>query len=281
MDFAGIGKIGNFVKQKNLMFAANYKIKTGQRLVDANGHLNFSRSTMFEQIAAAQKKSKSEVDKARLSSIKQKLISGKKLSEAEMNFLRENDPKTYKKAKYADEAREELKAALKNAKTKQEAQQAVMQAMVKVAAEATAELSALKNGAAGGGVSFGAENLNLDAANSVAQNQEISADFQESTAEISEATNQNLDAENSVAQDSPQKADDEEFSATDIVDKFIMAIRAIQDEWRQFTNSDDYKDLPENLQEKIHSKKKSYAPNFKAIDAILAYQGAMAGKIYD
>ncbi len=302
MDFTGIGKIGNFVKQKNLIFAANYKIKTGQRIVDSNGRLNFSKSTMFEQIVAAQKKSKSEVDKARLSSIKQKLLSGKKLTESEMNFLRENDPKTYKKAKYADDAREELKAALKNAKTKQEAQQALMQAMVKVAAEATAELAALKNGAAGGGgagagADLGAENL-PDAEGMVSANAEMSADFQENISEISEATNQNVaenseamnqnlgetSDENSVAQNenpnSPQENDDEEFSAADIVDKFIMAMRALQDEWLQFIKSDEYKDLPENLQEeidsKIHGRKKSYTPDFKAIDAILAYQSAMS-----
>ena len=103
MDFSGIGKIGSFVRQKNLLFAANYKIKTGQRLVDDSGRLNFTRSTMFDAVNAAQKKSLKEVDQARLAAIKQKLRSGRKLTSAEMNFLRENDTKTYKKAKYAEE----------------------------------------------------------------------------------------------------------------------------------------------------------------------------------
>ena len=80
MDFTTIGKIGSFVKQKNLLFAANYKIKTGQRIVDANGNLSFSKASMFDQINQAQKKSQSELDKARIASIKQKLMSGKKLS---------------------------------------------------------------------------------------------------------------------------------------------------------------------------------------------------------
>lgn len=283
MDFARIGKIGSFIRQKNLAFAANYKIKTGQRIVTANGTLSFSRATMYDQISAAKKKSVSAVDKARLASIKRKLLSGKKLSEAEMIFLRENDPKTYKKARYAEDAREELKAALKSAKTKQEARQAVMQAMAKISAEASAELSSLQKGGAGGGVDmnfsgadFSAEipainspDISADAEISVSANEEISADFQEVTGEISEAASKNFSAENSLAQD-----DKKSNSPLDIIDKFIIAIRAVQDEWQNFSRSDEYKDLPEDFLEG-GVKLKVFVPNFKAIDAVLAYRDAM------
>lgn len=277
MDFAGIGKIGNFVRQKNLAFAANYRIKTGQRIVSANGTLNFSASNMFSQVASAKKKTLSTVDKARLATIKRKLMSGKKLSEAEMNYLREKDPKMYKKAKYADDAREELKAELKSAKTKQEARQAVMRAMSKVAAEASAELSSLQNGGAGGGMSgggtdFTGADFSADAEISVSANEEIAADFQETVGEISEATAENF---NETATENPVAQNDENSSGPlDIIDKFIMAIRALQDEWTQFSKSDEYRDLPEDfLEGKV--KPKIFTPNFKAVDAVLAYREAM------
>ena len=288
MDFARIGKIGNFVRQKNLAFAANYRIKTGQRIVSANGTLNFSASNMFSQVASAKKKTLSTVDKARLATIKRKLMSGKKLSEAEMNYLREKDPKMYKKAKYADDAREELKAELKSAKTKQEARQAVMRAMAKVAAEASVELSAAKNGVAGGGAAggtdftgadFGGEvpavdspDISADAEISVSANENIAADFQETVGEISEATAENF---NETATENPVAQNDENSSGPlDIIDKFIMAIRALQDEWTQFSKSDEYKELPEDfLEGKV--KLKIFVPNFKATDAVLAYRDAM------
>lgn len=281
MDFARIGKIGSFVRQKNLAFAANYKIKTGQRIVTANGTLSFSRATAFNQVASAKKKTVSAVDKARLASIKRKLLSGKKLSEAEMIFLRENDEKLYKKAKYAEEVREELKEALKSAKTKQEAQQAVTQAMVKISATASAEFSAVKNGGgAGASMSFGTDfsgevpavsspDISADAEISVSANEEISADFQKVTGEISAATNENLSAENPLAQD---KEDSD--GPLDIIDKFIIAIRAVQDEWLNFSRSKEYKNLPEDFSEG-GVKLKPFAPSLKAIDAVSAYRDAM------
>ena len=162
MDFAGIGKIGAFAKQKNLLFAANYRIKTGQSIVDGNGRLTLTKSTMFNSIQTSKKNSVSAADKTRLASIKAKLKSGKKLSEAEMNYLKEKDPKTYKKAKYADEAREELKNELRSAETKQEAREAVMRAVAKIAADCSADFDALKGGA-GGGISFGGGDMNIGA----------------------------------------------------------------------------------------------------------------------
>lgn len=288
MDFTRIGTIGSFIRQKNLTFAANYKIKTGQRIISVNGTLNFAKSNMFNQVASTKKKTVSAADKARLATIKRKLMSGKKLSEAEMNYLREKDPKTYKKAKYADDAREELKAELKSAKTKQEVRQAVMHAMAKVAAEASAEISSLQNGGAAGGVSAGggmnfsgadfsgevpavdSPDISADAEISIDANEEISADFQQATGEISEAANENLNAENPVAQD-----EEDSSSPLDIIDKFIMAIRAIQDEWAQFSKSDEYQDLPEDFSEG-GVKLKPFVPNFKAADAVLAYREAMA-----
>ena len=288
MDFAGIGKIGNFVKQKNLMFAANYKIKTGQSIVNGNGGLTLTKTTFFSQSTTSKTKSNSAADKARLASIKAKLKSGKKLSAAEMNYLKEKDPKTYKKAKYADDAREDLKAELRTAKTKQEARQAVMRAVAKVAADCSADFEALKGGAGGGGggMSFGADmnigggdspiSMNVDAGAENISAENISTSENISVAENSNATtSENVSAnENPVAQNStsPAQNDEDSDSAADIMDKYIYAIRAIQDEWINFIKSDEYKELPEDIFEaadmKLGGKK-------NLVDAILAYKKSM------
>ena len=278
MNFTGIGKIGAFVKQKNLIYAANYKIKTGQSIVDSGGNLTLSKSTMFNSVQYSKKTSNSTNDNARLASIKQKLKSGKKLSASEMNYLREKDEKLYKKAKYADEAREELKADLRSAKTKQEAQQAVMRATAKIAADCSADFEALKGG--GGGISFGGntnvggeniistENLNIDGGEVVNV-----ADTENFSAENPVATSETSTNENSFAQVSNSENENSD-SAFDILDKYIYAIRAIQDEWLEFIKTDDYKDLPQDIFEKNEIK----ISNVQLVDALFAYKKSMALK---
>ena len=158
MDFTTMGTVNSYVRQKNLMFAKDYKIRTGQRVVDANGNLNFAKPSMFDQVLESQKKSDDVVSSEKIANIKRKLMSGKKLSQSEMSYLRDKDPGTYKKAKHAEQAREELESDLKRARTKNEARQAVTRAMIKASAEASAELAAYKSGlsAAAGGANAGA-----------------------------------------------------------------------------------------------------------------------------
>lgn len=289
MDFAGIGKISSFVKQKNLVFAANYKIKTGQSIVNGNGGLTLTKASFFNQVQTSKKSSTSAADKARLAAIKSKLKSGKKLSAAEMSYLKEKDPKTYKKAKYADEAREELKAELRSAKTKQEAREAVMHAMAKIAADCTADFEALKGGAGGGGGGGGSMNvsgadmnisgtdapisMNVDAGAENISTENISVE-NVSTENVSSgetsnvATSENLSTnENSFAQGTNSAENEDSDSAADIMDKYIYAIRAVQDEWLNFMKSDEYKELPEDIFEIQGGK------NF--VDAILAYKKSM------
>lgn len=285
MDFAGIGKISSFVKQKNLVFAANYKIKTGQSIVNGNGGLTLTKASFFNQVQSSKKSSTSAADKARLAAIKSKLKSGKKLSAAEMNYLKEKDPKTYKKAKYADDAREELKAELKNAKTKQEAREAVMHAMAKIAADCTADFESLKGGAGGGGSMnvSGADapiSMNVDAGAENVSTENISTK-NISSGEISNvSTSENISTnENSFAQGTNSAENEDSDSAADIMDKYIYAIRAVQDEWLNFMKSDEYKELPEDIFEaaemQIHVIKKNKFSDSQAADAILAYRAAM------
>lgn len=289
MDFTGIGKIGSFVKQKNLVFAANYRMKTGQSIVDSSGRLQLTKSTMFSSVQASKTNSNSAADKARLATIKRKLKSGKKLSEAEMNYLREKDPSTYKKAKYADDAREELKSELRAAKTKEEAREAVMRAVAKVAADCSADFQALAQGGGGGGIAagsnfgggdisadmnFGGGDFSADTNFGGDVNLEGAGTENFSSGEISDITNsENISAqnENSVAQSSNENSDSE----LDILDKYIYAIRAIQDEWLQFIQSDEYKDMPENIFEVGTNSKNKKISNAQAVEAILAYRAAM------
>ena len=333
MDFTMIGTVGSYIKQKNLNFAANYKIKTGQRVADVNGNLQFAKSNMFDEILKANQKSDTDVNSARIASIKQKLMNGRKLSTEEMSYLREKDPKLYKKAKHADDAREELKADLKKAKTKQEARQAVTQAMMKASAEASAELAAYKSGSSAGGAvstagyqagnevggnvaNVSAENLNDTESPSLIQvNEEISAEGQEFSDTVSEITKleiqSNQESAESIQQantevsetstteenssdtsdkkisNSTQPASgDEKNSPEDILEKFIMTIRALEYEWAQFTKSKVFAEMPEDYSDKEQQEKitgKKFKNNYKTLDAprknildmVAAYRNAM------
>ena len=285
MDFAGIGKISSFVKQKNLVFAANYKIKTGQSIVNGNGGLTLTKASFFNQVQTSKKSSTSAADKARLAAIKSKLKSGKKLSAAEMNYLKEKDPKTYKKAKYADDAREELKAELKNAKTKQEAREAVMHAMAKIAADCTADFESLKGGAGGGGggsMNVSGADMNISGTDApISMNVDAGAEnISTENISVENVSTENVSTnENSFAQGTNFAENEDSDSAADIMDKYIYAIRAVQDEWLNFMKSDEYKELPEDIFEaaemQIHVIKKNKFSDSQAADAILAYRAAM------
>ena len=266
MDFTGIGKIGAFAKQKNLIYAANYRIKTGQRLTDSNGNLSFSKVTFFSQSKTSQTNTTSATDKARLASIKSKLKSGKKLSASEMSYLREKDEKLYKKAKYADEAREELKSELRAAKTKQEAHQAVMRATAKIAADCSADFEAIQGGGSmdfGGNsaISFDSANLNIDGGENLSSG-EISNSENFSSGEIFNTNSDTAANENPFTKF--LNSNEETDTAFDILDKYIYAIRAIQDEWLEFMKTDEYKNLPEDIFNSVS--------NAKLTDALFAYE---------
>ena len=292
MDFATIGKVGSYIRQKNLSFAANYKIRTGQRVTDSSGNLNFSQTSMFQQINETTKKTADELKTARLATLKSKLMAGRKLSTEEMSYLRENDEDLYKKAKHADEAREELKAELKGAKSKQEARQILTRAMVKASAEASAELAACKGIATGGGAGASMATANISTSTeNISIGGEISASTENlsnvnenststeslSNADKNSASNENLLSadKNSNSQENNfgvnENSNDGENSAQSILEKFIMTIRALEDEWMKFTTSDEYKNLPEDfLDEKIYNV--AEVPNRKFLNAIYTYR---------
>ena len=290
MDFTTIGKVGSYIKQKNLAFAANYKIKTGQRITDGNGQLSFTYSTMFDQVKKSSKKTSDQIKAARLASIKNKLMAGRKLSNEEMGYLRVNDRGLYKKAKHADDAREELKAELKGAKSKQEARQILTRAMVKASSEASAELSACKGGASIGAGSFNlGASVNVTAGNVSTSTENISAGNvisgeNISIGNINSGENISVTGENSTStenvfgneNDSINKNSDGKNSADSILEKFIMTIRAIEDEWQNYTKSDEYKNLPKNFGDGKTVYKIAEVSSRKVLDAIFTYRNGKA-----
>lgn len=286
MNFMTIGRVGAYLRQKNLSFAANYKIQTGQSVADSNGNLNFTQSSMFNQINASTKKTSAEVKTARLAVIKSKLMSGKKLSTEEMAYLRENDDELYKKAKHAEEKREELKSELKGAKSKKEARQILTQAMVEASAEACAELSAIGSGAAiGGNVMAGALSGGGVSISMPTENFSAATNFSMPIAEISTPTeNFSANSSTSIENFSANSSTPAETSSTDaanstenskqsIFEKFIMTVRALEDEFSNFTRSKGYKELPEDS---LDDREVYIAPKFdsKILDAVLNYRRA-------
>ena len=299
MDFAVIGTVSSYVKQKNLNFAAKHKIRTGQTLTDAYGNWTSTNAvSTFDKLREAAQASNTQAKQQKLARIKRKLRDGQKLSDEELGFLRVNDPKTYKKAKHADEAREELKAELKRAKSKSEAREAMSRAMVKASADAMAELGAL---AQGGGVNIGGSIGAASGASDATQGQvssaadgvtEISgadnqslADANQSIQALGERAAEELSATNSANHDTDKNSspaqknsDDDKFTPEDIMEKFIWTVRALEDEWARFTNSDEYKNLPDHLADAGAPKKIRRLiskPDHRLFDAASAYRRAM------
>ena len=290
MDFALIGSARTYAKMVNLKFAAKYRLKTGQSLVNSNGTLNFStlgkRSSSFvDKMMSAQKQTADAATKRRLAAIKKKLLNGKKLSNEEMGFLLKNDSKLYNKAKKAEEAREELKAALGRAKTKKEAREALMHAMMKASAECSAELDAAKSGGGGGMSSFsGGGDAGMSVAISgdgggvidaggfsaqslsvgnVSEQSNASAENNASTASNVSATNNESANKNDAAENNfangikGSQSSSEKDTPDDILEKFIMIIRALEDEWAQFSKSKQYKDLPDDGDDPLFDRRKA------------------------
>ena len=266
MNFALIGNVRQYAQMKNLKFAANYRMKTGQSLVRSNGTLNFNfgaqeRTSFVNQMLNA-KQSSDAADKKRLAAIKRKLMSGKKLSNEEMGFLLKTDSKLYKKAQKVEEAREELKSALSRAKTKEEARKAVLHAKMKASAECMAELDAAKSGDGGGASmpSGGGYEASGDVGGNVAGVGGFSVGSTEGAAENISGAENNFSDQNNFSE--PQSTDgstnnpnstngvngtstEEKDTPDDILEKYIMIIRALEDEWRTFSKSKQYRDLPD------------------------------------
>lgn len=257
MDFALMGNARTYARMTNLKFAANHRLKTGQSLVGSNGQLNFStlgRSSFVDRMMKSQKQSGDEISKKRLAAIKRKLMSGKKLSNEEMGYLMRHDSKLYNKAKRVEEAREELKSDLRQAKSKAEARKALTRAIMKASAECTAELDAAQKAGGGGmsvggfdggsiGLDGGALSFDQSFSNQSFSDQNISVGIDAKVETAAPSTENNLSTSSASSDEKPTK--------DDILEKYIMIIRALEDEWRTFTKSKQYKALPDELDDEV------------------------------
>lgn len=294
MDFTTMGTIATYIKQKNLRFAANYKVHTGQRLADSEGNLEIVKSTEQDQFVESRDKSNEEIAVAKLASIRQRLASGNKLSNEDMSYLQQKDPATYKRAKRAEDAREELRGELKKAKTKQEARQAVTKAMIKASAEASADIAACKSDSSSD-LKESKNNVSVDeiksAVNNTADKSLNELDFQNLSignnyyytdnkieyagrlfAEPKNISNKNITNNNNDNSDTPQN----------VMQRFIMTIRALEAEWAQFTKSKEYEEMPANEREKYfldrNNPQDNYAPSERVMGAVNAYRNSMMYK---
>ena len=75
-----------------------------------------------------------------------------------------------------------------------------------------------------------------------------------------------------------KNSDAEKQTPEDIMEKYIWTIRALEDEWARFTNSDEYKNLPDHILDKGVVKKKIHRqivePDRRILNAATAYRRA-------
>ena len=302
--FEAIGTLHSYAQQQNLLKSVNHKKKTGvslDQLKEQAKEIARQNDSLVDKMLQAQKSADDEAAKQRIASIKNRLLAGKKLSQTEIDYLRDKDPKLYKKAKAADDARTELKAALKRAKTKQEARMALTQAMVKASSEALTEISAAKANMNAAGASGNVGNdLQNDLQNEISsdvsnENQtsdqnsnqllgensesilvETSDQNQTSSDEIKmEIAGENLEESNEIQNEGQnsevenldetseaekisdaektsdpneiQKSREDEIDTPeDIMEKYIMIFRALENEFVEFMKTDHAKKLPED-----------------------------------
>ncbi len=105
-----------------------------QGITNINSYLNAVKmQTLWEinkqdpEKARIEKQQKQQEISKKVSDIRSKLKSGKKLSEKEMRLLREHAPELYKKAEAVQQERKNFKEALKSCKTKDDVQRLVSQ----------------------------------------------------------------------------------------------------------------------------------------------------------
>ena len=275
--FEGIGRIGDYAQMKNLRREMKYRIKTGQSLAQAMGTpVQPSRVRADE----AQKTNKNS-DANRELQIRQKLRQGQKLSATDKQYLKENNPDLYEKVERIEERREVLARALKRAKTKDEALRAVAQANIAVLAEmksgsgdapsfhgiggGSAEGSAPSPVMTAGGATAPTSGEMQGALGREALGAEGAGAQTAQTAEHTAAADaHDAEAEKKGFQPGPSTRDQygnrrvlsraemenmlrqaqESGKLTPLDNEKVYLLRALQREWMEYANSEDYQSLP-------------------------------------
>ena len=260
----GIGKLNTYLQQQNLQTQLNSKGTAAQ-----DSSKTDTQPDSIVDILLATSSSKDGTAQ-RIAAIRKKLMNGRELTDEELHYLEKNSPELYEKAQKVKEVRERLREDLKHAKTKAEAQRAVTRAQVSVAAAAKAELSGAGGLAASGAINTAGGSA-APAVGDVAAATPAAAALPLTGAAVSTAAAPAVDTASLQATAPPSAASltttdaaaepdaataaatataaSTTLPATDTsdapaYDKFVMQLRALQDEWQKFSRSREYKQLP-------------------------------------
>jgi len=114
MDFSTIGSINSYTKTLKMQAQWNFKKKSG----DVTSHTS-SVDEWLKGTAAPQEESGGD---EKLSSIRQKAYTGKKLTDDEKQYLQAKDPLTYQKLQANEQEQKAYEQALKKCRTKEDVQ---------------------------------------------------------------------------------------------------------------------------------------------------------------
>ena len=116
MDFSTIGSISQYTKTTALKTQWNLKKKSG----DVTGHSKGLDD--FLSVNSAFSKTPEEADNEKLQKITNKVNVGAKLTDKEMEYLKEKNPQLYEKLRQIEKEQKAYEEALRHCKSKDEAQ---------------------------------------------------------------------------------------------------------------------------------------------------------------
>ena len=119
MSFTMINSLDMYAKNLKMQMKWEQKKATNDYAADGTTSIaDKLRKEAAEQLSALEGSS----SQATMSGIQAKLMAGRKLTSAEMEYLKKNDPNTYQQAKYREMERKAFEQRLRSCKTKEEVQ---------------------------------------------------------------------------------------------------------------------------------------------------------------
>ena len=118
MSIMMVTSINSYTKSMEMKMKWQKKQTSGDYAADGKTSIDDSTRSRLEEI----RESQSDGSKQMAAQIDLKMMSGKRLTAQEMEYLKEHDPETYKKAKAVEMEREAYERELKSCKTKEEVQ---------------------------------------------------------------------------------------------------------------------------------------------------------------
>lgn len=116
MSIMMVTSLNTYTKNMEMKMKWQKKQSSNDYTADGSTTIKDSVQKQLEDIRESQKNGSSQM----AAQIELKMTSGKRLTAAEMEYLKEHDPQTYQKAKAIEMEREAYEQELKNCKTKEE-----------------------------------------------------------------------------------------------------------------------------------------------------------------